>query len=111
MKSNRHNIFLDFDCILIFPLTVEKLLKPGHLVINDFPLSLQLGCKNDVTIVVTYDWHRALTKGVDVNAESITSVIHNAIYTWPGLLTWASFFSFFFGDKSDSLATWQKLLL
>jgi len=71
MNSNWHNIFLDLDSILKFPLAIEKLLKPGHLVIYDFLLRLQLGCKNNVTVVVTYDWHRALAKCVDVNAESI----------------------------------------
>jgi len=71
---NRHNVFLDFDCILILTLAVEKLLKSGHLVINDFLLSFQLGCENHITVVITYDRHRALAKRVDVNAEAVAQV-------------------------------------
>src|ERR1035437_3370655 len=82
MNGNRHNVFLNFYCILILTLAIKKLVKPGHLVINDFLLSLQLGCENDVTVVVTHDRHRALAKRVDINAESI-SIIHNSPYT-PG---------------------------
>jgi hypothetical protein len=52
-----------------------------------------------------------LENKIDVNTESITHVIHNGIYTWPGLPVGASFFSFFFREESDSLAAWQKLRL
>ena len=99
MNGNRHNVFLDCDCILKLSLAIEKLPKPGYLVINDLLLGLRLCCENDITIVVTYDRHRALAKCVDVNCESITNVIHNGIYTWPGLPVGASLFQLLFLER------------
>ena len=40
MNGNRHNVFLAFGGIIKFSLAIEKPLKPGHLVINDFLLRL-----------------------------------------------------------------------
>ncbi|HAO77596.1 MAG TPA: hypothetical protein DCQ92_01230 [Verrucomicrobia subdivision 3 bacterium] len=112
MHSHRHNIFLNGNRVVIISLTVQKLLETYHGIINNFLLRLQFSFKHDEFFIVTsQNWHRTLEEGVDVNCESITNVIHNGIYTWPGLLVWASFFTFFFRNKSDSLASWQKLRL
>ena len=71
MNGNRHDVFLDFDCILILTLAVEKLLKSGHMVINDFLLSLQLGCENDIYPLSSLTTGTGpLAKCVDVNAET-----------------------------------------
>ena len=71
MNSYGNNIFIHFDGVLVFSLAIEKLLKPGHLVINDFLLRFQLGFKNHIAILVAHGWHWPLAKRVDVNTEAV----------------------------------------
>ncbi|MBM4223686.1 MAG: hypothetical protein FJ167_02610 [Gammaproteobacteria bacterium] len=74
MHGARHNIFLHRHRVFELPLSVKKLPKPRHLVINYFPLRLQLGFENTIPVLIAHDRDWALAKRIDVNAETIANV-------------------------------------
>lgn len=71
LNGDRDNVFLSFDGVLVFSLAVEELLKPGHLVINNFLLRFQFGFKDHVSILIADQRDWPLAKCVDVNAEAV----------------------------------------
>ena len=69
MHHDRYHVFLHFDCVFVFPLSVEKLLKSRHLVVNNLLLRLHFSFKNAISIFITNGRNSPLAKCIDVNAE------------------------------------------
>ena len=68
------DVFLYFDCIFLFALAVEELLKPSYLVINNLALCFQFGVEDHVSIFISHQRHRSLAKRIDVNAEALAAL-------------------------------------
>lgn len=95
----RNNVFLHSHCVIEGSFAIQELLETKNQIICDFPLCLQLGVKNKVTIIHTNYRHWPLADCVDKNAKAIlrflrNSMAHNATNTWPGCFAAASY-SFF----------------
>src|SRR6478736_5769754 len=70
LNRNRHNVFLSFNGIFVFPLAVKKLPQPRHLIIHNLLLRLQLGFKHNVTVLIANQRHWPLAECVDVNTKA-----------------------------------------
>ncbi len=78
MHCHGNHVFFHCDGIIEVSLPIQKLSKPGHHVIRNFFLCLQLGFKNHIPLAIimtiAHDGHRPLAKSGDANAEAVPKV-------------------------------------
>ena len=75
LNCDGDDIFLSFDGVFVFSLTIEELLQPGHLVINNLLLRFQLSFKNQIPVLIADQWDWPLAECVDVNTEAVSNFL------------------------------------
>ena len=78
MHRHGNHVFLHRDGVVEISFAIQKLSKPGHHVVRNFFLRLQLGFKDHIPlaiiITIAHDGYRPLAKRGDVNAEAVPKV-------------------------------------
>ena len=78
MHRHGNHVFLHRDGVVEIPFAIQKLSKPGHHVVRNYFLCVQLCFKDHIPlaiiITIAHDGHRPLAKSGDVNTEAVPKV-------------------------------------